>query len=71
MNLEQLMKKTYVKKWRYNDENTVAKLKSSLPFDQSQKDILNKETEKAYYEVEIYIQNLMRKKKELKTTIGL
>ena len=42
-----------------DDENTVAKLKSSLPFDQNQKDILNKETEKAYYEVgKIYIQKL-------------
>jgi len=46
------------------DENTVAKLKSSLPFDQSQKDILNKETEKAYYEVgKIYIQKLNEKEK--------
>ena len=47
-----------------DDENTVAKLKSSLPFDQSQKDILNKETEKAYYEVgKIYIQKLNEKEK--------
>ena len=47
-----------------DDENTVAKLKSSLPFDQNQKDILNKETEKAYYEVgKIYIQKLNEKEK--------
>ena len=47
-----------------DDENTVSKLKSSLPFDQNQKDILNKETEKAYYEVgKIYIQKLNEKEK--------
>ena len=38
MNLEQLMKKTKNKSEDEDDENT-ATLKSSLPFDQSQKDI--------------------------------
>ena len=53
-----------------DEENTVSKLKSSLPFDQNEKDILIKEVEKAYYTVgKIYIQKLNERKKGIETYI--
>ena len=50
------------------DENTVIALKDKLPFTQSEKDRLNKETEIAYYKVgKVYIQKLEEKEKGIKT----
>lgn len=50
------------------DENSVVNLKDKLPFSQSEKDRLNKETEIAYYKVgKIYIQKLEEKEKGIQT----
>jgi len=50
------------------DDDTVIKLKDKLPFTQSEKDRLNKETETAYYKVgKIYIQKLEEKEKGIET----
>ena len=61
---ESIENKTKVEK----DENTVIALKDKLPFTQSEKDRLNKETEIAYYKVgKVYIQKLEEKEKGIKT----
>ena len=51
-----------------DEENNILNLKSSLPFEQSDKDELIKEIEKAYYNVgKIYIQKLNEKEQGIET----